>query len=66
MTPRTRWGIAGGVIGVIGLILLITHPLIGILLIAAAIAVPVAAYRMLSPSQRQRLKRARQRRQIGS
>jgi hypothetical protein len=64
MSPRVRYGFFG-VIGVIGLILLISHPLIGIILIAAAIAIPVVAYRALSPSQRRRLRENRKRRQIG-
>jgi uncharacterized membrane protein HdeD (DUF308 family) len=63
MTPHMRWGIAGVVVG---LILLIWFPYVGIALIAAAIAIPAIAYAMLSPSQRQRLRRARQRKQIGS
>jgi len=45
--------------------LLVSHPLIGIVLIAAAIAVPVVAYRALSPSQRRRLRENRRRKQIG-
>jgi hypothetical protein len=64
MSPRVRYGFFG-VIGVIGLILLFTHPLIGIVLIAAAIAIPVVAYRALTPSQRRRLRENRRRRQIG-
>jgi hypothetical protein len=64
MTPRVRYGIFG-IVGVIGLILLFTHPLIGIVLIAAAIAIPVVAYRALSPGQRRRLREQRRRRQIG-
>jgi len=64
MSPRVRYGFFG-VIGVIGLILLISHPLIGIILIAAAIAIPVVAYRALSPSQRRKLRENRKRRQIG-
>ena len=64
MSPRVRYGFFG-VIGVIGLILLISHPLIGIVPIAAAIAIPVVAYRALSPSQRRRLRENRKRRQIG-
>lgn len=65
MTPRVRYGIFG-VIGVIGLILLLSHPLIGIVLIAAAIAIPVVAYRALSPEQRRRIRQNRRRKQIGS
>jgi hypothetical protein len=64
MSPRIRYGVFG-VIGIIGLILLVSHPLIGIVLIAAAIAVPVVAYRALSPSQRRRLRENRRRKQIG-
>lgn len=56
-----------GLIGlVIGLILLIWNPLAAVLVIAAAIAIPVIAYRMLSPEQRRRVRRARNRKQIGS
>jgi hypothetical protein len=53
----------GGV--VIGLILLWLLPWeIGAILIAAAIALPVGAYFMLDPSQRRRLKRIQERRQL--
>lgn len=56
----------GGVI--IGLILLAVLPWwISVLIIAAAVAVPVTGYRMLDPSQRRRLRRVRNnRRQLGS
>lgn len=55
----------GGVI--IGLILLAVLPWwISVLIIAAAVAVPVTGYRMLDPSQRRRLRRVRNnRRQLG-
>jgi hypothetical protein len=49
----------GGII--IGLILFIVNPWIALVVIAAAIAVPVAAYMMLDPAQRRRLRRARDR-----
>jgi len=53
----------GGII--IGLILLWILPWeIGALIIAAAIALPVGAYFMLDPSQRRRLKRIQERRQL--
>ena len=65
MTPRVRYGLIG-IVGVVGLILLLSHPLIGIVLIAAAIAIPVVAYRALTPSQRRRLRENRRRKQIGS
>jgi uncharacterized membrane protein len=50
----------GGVI--IGLILLFINPWIGLVVIAAAIAVPVGAYLMLDPSQRRRLRNIQERR----
>lgn len=54
----------GGVI--IGLILLAVLPWwVPVLIIAAAIAIPVIGYRMLDPSQRRRLRQARSRRQLG-
>jgi hypothetical protein len=50
----------------IGLILLIFAPWwVSVLIIAAAIALPVGAYLMLDPSQRRRLRRVQQRKQIG-
>lgn len=52
----------GGII--IGLILLIINPWIALVVIAAAIAVPVGAYLLLDPSQRRRLKNIQRRRQI--
>jgi len=54
-------GIAGAVIG---LILLIISPWLGLAVIAAAIALPVIAWRMLDSNQRDRIRRMR-RRQIG-
>src|SRR5580658_9785302 len=58
MTPHMRYGLIGVVIG---LILFIWSPLAAIVVIAAAIAIPVVAYRMLSPSQRRRLRENRRR-----
>jgi hypothetical protein len=53
----------GGII--IGLILLWVLPWeIGALIILAAIAVPVGAYFMLDPSQRRRIKRIQERKQL--
>jgi len=49
VSGRTKIAI-GGII--IGLILLFINPWIGLVVIAAAIAVPVTAYLMLDPSQR--------------
>ena len=59
MSGRMKIAI-GGII--IGLILLFINPVIGLLVIAAAIAVPVGAYLMLDPSQRRRLKNIQQQR----
>ena len=59
MSGRTKIAI-GGII--IGLILLFINPWIGLVVIAAAIAVPVTAYLMLDPSQRRRLRNIQQRR----
>ena len=63
MAPHMRYGLVGIVIG---LILFIVNPWLAIAVIALAIAIPVVAYRMLSPSQRARLRRNRGRKQIGS
>ena len=62
MSGRMKLAI-GGII--IGLILLLINPLIAVIVIAAAIAVPLAAYFMLDPSQRRRLKRIQERKQLG-
>jgi hypothetical protein len=49
---------------VVGIVLLFINFWLGLVVIAAAIAVPVGAYMLLDPSQRRRIKRIR-RRQIG-
>ena len=51
-------------IAVVGLILMIFNFWLGLIVIAAGIAIPVGAYLLLDPSQRRRLKDIR-RRQIG-
>ena len=61
MSGRMKLAI-GGII--IGLILLIINPWIALVVIAAAIAIPVGAYFMLDPSQRRRLKRIQERKQL--
>ena len=58
MTPHMKWAI-GGV--VVGLILLVVNPILALALIVAAIAIPTAAYLMLDPSQRRRLRETRNR-----
>lgn len=62
MSGRMKIAI-GGII--IGLILLLINPLVAVLVIAAAIAIPVAGYLMLDPSQRRRLRDIQRRKQIG-
>ncbi len=60
MSGRMKIAIAGVIIGFI--LLFVVPWEIGALVIAAAIAVPVAGYLMLDPSQRRRLKNIQQRR----
>ncbi len=63
MSPHLKWGIAGVVVG---LILFIVSPWLALAVIAAAIAIPAAAWMMLDESQRRRYRelRRRQRQQI--
>ena len=63
MAPRFRYGLILIAIGL--LLVIIGHPIIGLVVIAATIAIPAAAYAMLSPEQRRRLRRARDRKQLG-
>jgi membrane protein implicated in regulation of membrane protease activity len=58
-----KFGIAGVIIGFLLLIVLPWY--VPVLIIALAIAIPIAAYRMLDPSQRRRIRRARGRKQLG-
>jgi hypothetical protein len=58
----TKVAIGGAIVG---LILLIVSPWLGLAVIAAAIGLPVAAYLMLDPSQRRRLRNIQRRKQIG-
>jgi len=62
MSPHMKFGIAGVIIG---LILFAISPWLALGVIAAAIAIPTALYLMLDSSQRQRLRRARGRKQLG-
>jgi hypothetical protein len=65
MSPQMKIGITGVVIALI----LFIAPIpwyVPVLLLALAIGIPVAAYAMLDPSQRRRLKRARGRKSLGS
>ena len=58
MTPHMKWGIAGIVVG---LILWIISPWVMLAVIAAAIAIPTAAWMMLDESQRRRYRELRRR-----
>jgi hypothetical protein len=62
MTPHLRYALIGIVIGII---LFIWNPIAAIVVLAAAVAIPFIAYRMLSEEQRRRLREQRRRRQIG-
>jgi hypothetical protein len=62
VSGRTKIAIGGVIIGLILLWLLPWE--VGAIIILAAIAVPVAGYLMLDPSQRRRLKNIQQRRRL--
>lgn len=62
MTPHLRYGLIGVAIG---LILFIINPWLALAVIALAIGVPIIAYRLLSQEQRRRLRRVRDRGQLG-
>jgi hypothetical protein len=62
MSPHLRYGLIGVAIG---LILFIINPWLAIGVIALAIGIPIIAYRLLSPEQRRRVRRARDRGQLG-
>jgi hypothetical protein len=58
MAPQAKWGIAGVILG---LILLIVNPWLALAVIVLAIGIPTAAWLMLDPSQRRRIKEIRRR-----
>ena len=63
MSNRTWW-IVGGVS--VGLLALIWLPWwVSLLIVLAVVGAPIAGYLMLDPSQRRRLHRLRERRQLG-
>jgi uncharacterized membrane protein len=59
-----KWWIVGGV-GAGILALLVFDWWVVLLILLAVIGLPVAGYLMLDPSQRRRLRRIRERRQLG-
>jgi multisubunit Na+/H+ antiporter MnhG subunit len=62
VSGRMKYVIAGIIVG---LILLFVNTWLGLIVIAAAIAIPVGAYLMLDPSQRRRVREVRRRKQLG-
>ena len=63
MTPYMKYGIAGVVIGII--LLFFVPSWVALAVIALAIGIPAVAYAMLDSNQKARLKRIRNRREIG-
>lgn len=61
-----KWQLAiGGIVVAIILLIVGVSPWVPILIILAALAVPVVGYMMLDSNQRTRIRRMRQRKQIG-
>jgi multisubunit Na+/H+ antiporter MnhG subunit len=66
MSNHLKFGVGGVILGLILLFILPSWALwVGALIIVAAIAIPVAGYLMLDPSQRRRIKEMRRRGQLG-
>ena len=63
MAPHMKYGIVGVIVGIILLFFAPTWLALGVIVLA--IAIPAIAYAMLDSSQRQRLRRARGRKQLG-
>lgn len=63
MTGRTKLAIAGAVVGFI--LLFVLPWWIGAAVIVLALGLPTAAYLMLDPSQRRRLREMNRRKQLG-
>ena len=62
MTPQLRWAAIIGV--VLGLFLLLANTMVGIIVIALAIAAPVGFWMALGPSNRRRIRGMRKRGQL--
>lgn len=61
-----KWQLAiGGIVVAIILLIVGVSPWVPVLVILAALAVPAVGWMMLDPSQRARIRRMRQRKQIG-
>jgi hypothetical protein len=63
MTPHMKWSIAGIVLGLILLVVFPWWVTAGIIVLA--IGIPTAAWLMLDPSQRRRIRGMRRRGQLG-
>jgi hypothetical protein len=63
VSNHLKFAIGGVILGII--LLFILPQWAAVLIIAAAIAIPAAAWFMLDPSQRRRIREARRRGQIG-
>lgn len=63
LTGRTKLAIAGAVVGFI--LLFVLPWWVGAAVIVLALGIPTAAYLMLDPSQRRRLRETSRRRQLG-
>jgi multisubunit Na+/H+ antiporter MnhG subunit len=64
MSPQMKFGIAGIIVAIV--LWIVGVPIyVPLILIALAIAIPVAAYAMLNPAQRRRVRRMRGRKQLG-
>jgi hypothetical protein len=62
MSPQLRWAAVAGV--VIGLFLLLANTLLGVIVIALAIAAPVGFWWALGPMNRRRIRGMRKRGQL--
>lgn len=62
MSPQLRWAAIIGV--VVGLVLLLANTLLGVVVIALAIAAPVGFWIALGPSNRRRIRGMRKRGQL--
>lgn len=61
-----KWQLAiGGIVVAIILLIVGVNPLVPVLIILAALAVPAVGWMMLDSNQRARIRRMRQRKQIG-
>jgi len=62
MSPQLKWAAVAGV--VLGLILLLVNTLLGVIIIALAIAAPVGFWMALGPVNRRRIRGMRKRGQL--